>query len=92
MRAAIFYEANTPLHIEDVPVPELSAGEILVKVAAFGLCHTDLHYIDHNVPTAKGPPLILGHEATGIVTLTAPGILNVKKGDRVLLPAILTCG
>ena len=44
MRAAIFYEANAPLHIEDVPIPELSAVEILVKVAACGLCHTDLHY------------------------------------------------
>jgi 6-hydroxycyclohex-1-ene-1-carbonyl-CoA dehydrogenase len=92
MRAAIFYEPNAPLRIEDVPEPELSAGEILVKVAACGLCHTDLHYIDHGVPTVKHPPLILGHETTGVVTLTAPGVNNIKEGDRVLLPAILTCG
>ncbi len=92
MRAAVFHESNAPLQIENVPIPELSAGEILVKVAACGLCHTDLHYIDHGVPTVKHPPLILGHEATGIVTLTAPGVTNVKEGDRVLLPAILTCG
>jgi alcohol dehydrogenase, propanol-preferring len=92
MRAAIFYEANAPLQIEDVPIPELSAGEILVKVAACGLCHTDLHYIDHGVPTVKHPPLILGHEATGIVARTAPGVTSMKEGDRVLLPAILTCG
>lgn len=92
MRAAIFYEPNAPLRIEDVPVPELSAGEILVKVAACGLCHTDLHYIDHGVPTFKHPPLILGHEAAGIVALTAPGVNSIKEGDRVLLPTILTCG
>src|SRR5262249_19563841 len=72
MRAAVFYESKTPLHIEDVPLPDLNVGEILVKVAACGLCHTDLHYIDHGVPTVKHPPLILGHEATGIVMLTAP--------------------
>ena len=66
-----------------------------MKVAACGLCHTDLHYIDHGVPTGKHPPLILGHEATGIVALTgigSAGVTNVKEGDRVLLPAILTCG
>ncbi|HYB02360.1 MAG TPA: zinc-binding dehydrogenase [Ktedonobacteraceae bacterium] len=92
MQAAVFYEGHAPLRIEDVPIPALSAGEILVKVAACGLCHTDLHYIDHGVPTAKHPPLILGHEATGIVTLTASDVTTVKEGDRVLLPAILTCG
>lgn len=92
MRAAIFYEAHAPLQIEDVPIPALNAGEVLVKVAACGLCHTDLHYIDHGVPTVKHPPLILGHEATGIVEQTAPGVTSIKEGDRVLLPAILTCG
>ena len=92
MRAAVFYESSVPLYIEDVPIPELSDGEILVKVAACGLCHTDLHYIDHGVPTVKHPPLILGHEATGIVSLTASGVIGIKEGDRVLLPAILTCG
>src|SRR5215472_15393158 len=92
MRAAVFYGPNMPLRVEDVAVPALDAGEILVKVAACGLCHTDLHYIDHGVPTVKHAPLILGHEATGIVTLTAPDVTNLKEGDRVLLPAILTCG
>jgi propanol-preferring alcohol dehydrogenase len=92
MRAAVFYGPNMPLRVEDVPEPEVGAGEILVKVAACGLCHTDLHYIDHGVATVKQPPLILGHEATGVVALAGPGVSNVKEGDRVLLPAILTCG
>jgi propanol-preferring alcohol dehydrogenase len=92
MRAAVFYGPNMPLRIEDVPEPTLGAGELLVKVAACGLCHTDLHYIDHGVPTVKPPPMILGHEATGTVVLTGPAVSSIKEGDRVLLPAILTCG
>lgn len=92
MRAAVFYGPNMPLRVEDVPEPEVGAGEILVKVAACGLCHTDLHYIDHGVATVKQPPLILGHEATGVVALAGPGVSTLKEGDRVLLPAILTCG
>jgi propanol-preferring alcohol dehydrogenase len=92
MRAAVFFEANAPLTVRDWPEPEVGAGEILVRVAACGLCHTDLHYLDHGVPTAKQPPLILGHEATGIVAQTGEGVTNVKQGDRVLLPAVLPCG
>ena len=92
MRAAVFYGPDMPLRVEDMPVPALDAGEVLVKVAACGLCHTDLHYIDHGVPTVKTPPMILGHEATGTVVLTGPTAGTIKEGDRVLLPAILTCG
>lgn len=92
MRAAIFYEANAPLNIQEWPDPAPSSDEILVRVAACGLCHTDLHYIDHGVPTAKQPPLILGHEATGVVAQLGEGVANVKVGNRVLLPAVLPCG
>jgi 6-hydroxycyclohex-1-ene-1-carbonyl-CoA dehydrogenase len=92
MHAAVFYEANEPLKLEDRPEPEAGVGEIVVRVAACGLCHTDLHYIDHGVPTAKRPPLILGHEATGIVAAVGTGVANVQLGDRVLLPAVLPCG
>lgn len=92
MRAAVFYGAHIPLRLEEVSIPQLEVGEILVKVAACGLCHTDLHYLDHGVPTIKNPPLILGHEAAGIVVSTAPGVSEVQEGDRVLLPTILACG
>jgi propanol-preferring alcohol dehydrogenase len=92
MRAAVFYGPNMPLRIEDVPVPELYPDEVLVQVAACGLCHTDLHYIDHGVPTVKKPPMILGHEAAGTVVLTGLDVRTIKEGDRVLLPPILTCG
>src|SRR5215467_13788484 len=92
MRAAVFYGPHQPLRIESVPEPEPGANEVLVKVAACGLCHTDLHYIDHEVPTVKPPPLILGHEAAGTVALAGPAVTGIREGDRVLLPAVLTCG
>jgi alcohol dehydrogenase, propanol-preferring len=92
MRAAVFHEAKAPLRVQEWPDPEPSAGEVLVRVAACGLCHTDLHYIDHGVATAKRPPLVLGHEATGIVAQLGPGVTNIHAGDRVLLPAVLPCG
>ena len=92
MRAAVFHGPNQPLRLEDVPQPVPGPGQIVVKVAACGVCHTDLHYIDHGVPTAKKPPLILGHEASGTVAGVGAGVKNFKDGDRVLLPAVLSCG
>lgn len=92
MQAAVFFEPHAPLMVRDWPKPEAGTGEILVRVAACGLCHTDLHYVDHRVPTAKSPPLILGHEATGVVAGIGVGVTNVREGDRVLLPAVLPCG
>ncbi|WP_206809000.1 zinc-binding dehydrogenase [Paradesulfitobacterium ferrireducens] len=92
MKAAVFYGPNQPLKVEDVPIPQIGPGEILVKVAACGLCHTDLHYIDHGVPTFKKPPLILGHEISGTVAEVAPDVTTFKVGDRVLLPAVMSCG
>ncbi|MCL4512923.1 MAG: zinc-binding dehydrogenase [Candidatus Eremiobacteraeota bacterium] len=92
MKAAVFYGKNEPLKIEEVPVPDTAQDEILVQVAACGVCHTDLHYLDHGVPTFKTPPLILGHEASGIVSKCGSSVKEFKPGDRVLLPAVYACG
>lgn len=92
MKAAIFHGANKPLQIEEVSVPTLEPGEVLVKVAACGVCHTDLHYLDHGVPTFKTPPMILGHEASGTIAECGDGVTGFKEGDRVLLPAVYACG
>ncbi|MHC4695875.1 MAG: zinc-binding dehydrogenase [Planctomycetota bacterium] len=92
MKAAVFHGKESGLKIEDIPVPKVETGGILVKVAACGACHTDLHYIEHGVPTFKKPPIVLGHEASGIVEEVGAGVTNVKKGQRVLIPAVLTCG
>jgi propanol-preferring alcohol dehydrogenase len=92
MKAAMFYGSGQPFKVEEVPTPEPGPGEVLVKIAGCGVCHTDLHYTDHNVPTFKKPPLILGHEASGIVTALGEGVTIWSEGDRVLLPAVYGCG
>jgi 6-hydroxycyclohex-1-ene-1-carbonyl-CoA dehydrogenase len=92
MKAVVFHGKDVGLKLEDIPVPQIGDGQILVKVAACGVCHTDLHYIEHGVPTFKKPPVVLGHEASGIVEKAGAGVDNVKVGQRVLIPAVLTCG
>ena len=92
MKAAVFHGSGQALKIEDIPVPRITGDQILVKVAACGVCHTDLHYIEHGVPTFKKPPIVLGHEASGVVEEVGLAVTNVKKGQRVLIPAVLTCG
>ena len=92
MKAAVFVSPEKPLEMRDVPKPEVGPDDVLVKVAACGVCHTDLHYIDHGVPTVKKPPMILGHEPSGTIAEAGANVKGWKEGDRVLLPAVLTCG
>ncbi len=89
---AALYRGNPRLTLEDWPQPVPGPGELLVRVAACGICHTDLHYLDHGVPTFKKPPLVLGHEISGTVAGPGAGVKNFREGDRVLIPAVLTCG
>lgn len=92
MKAAIYHGANRPLELTEVPDPKPLRGEVVVRVAGCGLCHTDLHYLDHGVKTFKSPPLILGHEAAGTVATLGEGVEGWTEGDRVLIPAVLSCG
>lgn len=92
MRAAVFRGPDRPLDVTEMPVPGPGPDEALVRVAGCGLCHTDLHYLDHGVRTFKSPPLILGHEAAGTVAELGKGIDGFAPGDRVLIPAVLSCG
>jgi 6-hydroxycyclohex-1-ene-1-carbonyl-CoA dehydrogenase len=92
VRAAVFHGAESGLSIEEVPTPSPGPGEALVRVAGCGMCHTDLHYLDHGVPTFKPPPIILGHEAAGTVAAVGEGAIDWSEGDRVLIPAVLSCG
>jgi alcohol dehydrogenase, propanol-preferring len=91
MKAALFHGAGRPLSVEDIAIPAPAPGEILVRVAGCGVCHTDLHYIDHGTPTFKTPPLVLGHEIAGTVASPDP-TGRLAEGDPVLLPAVLSCG
>ncbi|MDG6987763.1 MAG: zinc-binding dehydrogenase [Nitrososphaerota archaeon] len=73
-----------------MPAPDPHPGEALVKVAACGVCATDLHY-RHGTPTFKKPPMVLGHEISGIVE-DVRDESPFAKGDKVLIPAVLSCG
>lgn len=92
MKAALFYKPQEPLKIEDVPKPEPMENEVLVKVSSCGICATDLHYIDEGVPTFKKPPIILGHEPSGIVETVGSSVKNLRVGDRVIIPPVFSCG
>ncbi|MFQ6046689.1 MAG: zinc-binding dehydrogenase [Gemmatimonadales bacterium] len=92
MKAAVFRRANEPLAVEEIAAPSPGPGEVLVRVAGCGMCHTDLHYIDHGVKTFKEPPIVLGHEAAGTVASFGDGVARFSEGDRVLIPAVLSCG
>ncbi|RFZ85316.1 alcohol dehydrogenase AdhP [Mucilaginibacter terrenus] len=86
MRAAVVQEFGQPLLIKDVPVPSPAQNQILVKVIACGVCHTDLHAANGDWPVKPQLPLIPGHEAIGYVVALGPGVERVKIGDIVGAP------
>jgi propanol-preferring alcohol dehydrogenase len=93
MKAAVVHEFGKPLTIEEVPVPVAGPGQILVKIAATGVCHTDLHAAEGDWPVKPKPPFIPGHEGVGHVVAVGPGVSHVKEGDRVGVPWLYTaCG
>lgn len=93
MRAAVVHEFGKPLRIEDVDMPEVRAGRILVKVEASGVCHTDLHAAEGDWPVKPTLPFVPGHEGVGHVAAVGDGVDAVKEGDRVGVPWLHTaCG
>jgi propanol-preferring alcohol dehydrogenase len=86
MRAAVLRELKTPLKIEEVPVPEPKPGEVLIKVVACGVCHSDVHAIDGDWDPLPELPLIPGHEAAGFVVACGDGVRGIKEGDAVGVP------
>jgi propanol-preferring alcohol dehydrogenase len=93
MKAAVVRAFGQPLVIEEVTVPKPGPGQILVKVAATGVCHTDLHAAEGDWPVKPKPPFIPGHEGVGHVVAVGGGVTHVKEGDRVGVPWLYTaCG
>ncbi len=90
MKAAVLSAIGAPLAIEEIPVPMPRAGEVLVRVAACGVCHSDLHVAKGEIkfPT----PCVLGHEISGVVEETGAGVGGLKRGDPVVSSFILPCG
>jgi S-(hydroxymethyl)glutathione dehydrogenase/alcohol dehydrogenase len=90
MKAAVLYQAKTPLVIEQVNIDKPGPHEVLIRTAACGLCHSDLHFIDGAYPHAT--PCIGGHEAAGIVEAVGSEVRTVKVGDAVVTCLSAFCG
>jgi len=90
MKAAVVRRKSGPFEIEEIGRPAPAAGEVLVKIAACGVCHTDLHVRDGAVPFPF--PAVFGHEVSGTVTEVGPGAENVTVGQRVVGAFIMPCG
>src|SRR3954447_18436794 len=87
MKAAVVHRFDGPLTIEDVPKPAPGAEQVLVRIEASGLCHTDIHAARGEWPVKPAPPFIPGHEGVGVVTELGPGNSHgVAVGDRVAIP------
>jgi propanol-preferring alcohol dehydrogenase len=86
MKAAVVTAFGAPLAIREVPVPQVSAGQVLVRVMASGVCHTDLHAASGDWPVKPTLPFIPGHEGVGVVAQVGPGVSHLKEGDRVGVP------
>jgi alcohol dehydrogenase, propanol-preferring len=85
MKAAVVPELGAKLEIQELTVPEPGPGQVLVKIEASGLCHTDIHAAHGDWPVKPNPPFIPGHEGVGVVIATGPGATLHKSGDRVAI-------
>ena len=80
MHAAV-YRGSSEVSVEEIPTPSIGPGEILIRVEACGICHTDLKKIEYNL---LAPPRVYGHETAGVVAAVGNGVTKFKRGDRVV--------
>lgn len=88
---ALRYEGNNQLVVRDVPIPEAKDNEVLIKVAYTGICGSDLLIWEGNYPRVV-PPIIIGHEFSGVVEKVGSGVSSIKVGSRVVANPLITCG
>lgn len=93
MKAAVLHALKEPLRIEQIPIPEPGHGQLLIKVTACGVCHSDLHAVDGDWTPPPVIPLIPGHEVAGTVAKIGPGVTGFAAGDEVGVPWMYSsCG
>jgi S-(hydroxymethyl)glutathione dehydrogenase/alcohol dehydrogenase len=90
MKAAVFREVNKPMEIEDIQVSKPGPREVLVRTAAAGVCHSDLHFFNGTYPGQV--PMVLGHESAGVVEQVGSDVHYVKPGDHVITCLSVFCG
>ncbi len=90
MKAAVFREINKPMEIEEVVVSKPGPREVLVRTAAAGVCHSDLHFFNGTYPGLL--PMVLGHESAGVVEAVGSDVHYVKPGDHVITCLSVFCG
>ncbi len=90
MKAAVFREVGKPLEVEEVEISKPGPREVLIRTAAAGVCHSDLHFVEGLYPAAT--PLVLGHESAGIVEEVGANVTYVKPGDHVITCLSVFCG
>lgn len=91
MKAAVFYRPKEPLAVEEVELAEPKAHEALVRIAAAGVCHSDLHLAEGALGEGRWP-MVLGHEGAGVVEAVGERVTHVRPGDRVALCFVPACG
>lgn len=91
MRAVQIVEIGKPLQLRELPMPEPGPGDIRIKVAVAGICHSDAHYRDGTAGVAF-LPMTPGHEIAGVIDKLGAGVDGLRVGDRVALHYLLTCG
>src|ERR1700730_18102732 len=87
MRAAV-YRGEGRVLVEEIGTPEIGPGELLIRVEACGVCHTDLKKVEHNL---LAPPRVYGHETAGTVVRTGAGVTQYAPGDRVIVFHHIPC-
>ena len=90
MKAAVLREVNTPMEIEEVAIDKPGPREVLVRTAAAGVCHSDMHFYNGTYPGRF--PLVLGHESAGVVEQVGEDVHYVKPGDHVITCLSVFCG
>ena len=91
MKAVRLVEIGRPLEMHDIPVPEVGSQDVLVRVKAAGICHSDAHY-RAGVSPIRPLPMTLGHEVAGVVEEIGETVTGIRPGDRVCLHYMVTCG
>jgi S-(hydroxymethyl)glutathione dehydrogenase/alcohol dehydrogenase len=90
VKAAVLRDVKTPFEITELDLDGPGAGEVLIRYVAAGLCHSDLHLTDGDLPPRF--PIVGGHEGAGVIEEVGPGVTKVKPGDHVVCSFIPNCG